>query len=408
MDRRRVLLSGLSAAAASLPGRGAFSVTERDITFAQDFDEFWTTLRDRYCFFSEKQTDWDRVRRLYRPLAVAAANRDAFAEVLAEAAFELYDPHTGVADMPQGTPRGALSDIVVGYVDGDVRVVALKDGEAAASHGLMRDDIFETVNGQPIALALQSRMPRCLAGPDDQATLFAAGRAVAGLRGESRRYRIRRPGTGSLDLIIPATQRPAVPDVDWRRLEDGVGVIVIRSFADDAVTQAFNAALAELRDCPALILDVRGNGGGDTAVARPIMGRFIRQPAPYARMRRREGQGLSAPWTETVDPTGPFTFEGPVAVVVDRWSGSMAEGFPMGMRSLGRGSIVGSRMMGLGAAVFPLRLDRTGIDAQYSAEPVYDARGEPRWLLRPDVDVPDGADALAAAQRHLHSAAQAT
>lgn len=74
----------------------------------------------------------------------------------------------------------------------------------------------------------------------------------------------------------------------------------------------------------------------------------------------------------------------------------MAEGFPMGMRGLGRARIVGTPMMQLGAAVFPLRLDRTGFELQYSAEPVYDVADRPRWQLQPDVLVPDGADILAA------------
>lgn len=74
----------------------------------------------------------------------------------------------------------------------------------------------------------------------------------------------------------------------------------------------------------------------------------------------------------------------------------MAEGFPMGMRGLGRARIVGTPMMQLGAAVFPLRLDRTGFELQYSAEPVYDVQDRPRWQLQPDVLVPDGDDILAA------------
>ncbi|RYD65142.1 MAG: peptidase S41, partial [Sphingomonadales bacterium] len=45
---------------------------------------------------------------------------------------------------------------------------------------------------------------------------------------------------------------------------------------------------------------------------------------------------------------------------------------------------------------FPLRLDRSGLELQYSAEPVYDVQDRPRWLLEPDVPVPDGADILAA------------
>ena len=147
-----------------------------------------------------------------------------------------------------------------------------------------------------------------------------------------------------------------------------------------------------------LIIDVRQNGGGDTAVARPIMGRFIKERRPYARMRRRSGRGigLTDPWTEYVDPQGPFTYERPVVVLQNHWSGSMAEGFPMGMKGIGRAVTVGTRAMGLGAAVFPLRLDRTGVTINYSAEPVYDVHGTPRWKLEPDVQVHDGGDILAA------------
>ena len=56
----------------------------------------------------------------------------------------------------------------------------------------------------------------------------------------------------------------------------------------------------------------------------------------------------------------------------------MAEGFPMGMRAVCGARIVGQPMMGLGAAVFRLRLDRIGIEAQDSAEPVCDIEDQPR------------------------------
>ena len=74
----------------------------------------------------------------------------------------------------------------------------------------------------------------------------------------------------------------------------------------------------------------------------------------------------------------------------------MAEGFPMGMKGIGRAVTVGTETMGLGAAVFPLRLDRTGVTINYSAEPVYDVEGRPRWKLKPDVPVDPQGDILAA------------
>lgn len=165
--------------------------------------------------------------------------------------------------------------------------------------------------------------------------------------------------------------------------------------------ERFDAALAELRDARGLILDVRRNGGGDTAVARPLMGRFTAERRVYARMRRREGAGLGPAWSEYVDPRGPFTYTRPVVVLTDRWSASLAEGFPMGLRAVAGATVVGRPGQGLGAAVFPLRLDRTGLQAQYSAEPVYDPADRPRWTLQPDVTVAPGADILAAGVAEL-------
>ncbi len=236
---------------------------------------------------------------------------------------------------------------------------------------------------------------------------YALNVVVSGRRAQPRRLALRSAGGSERSVLLPLKVAPRLPDVESQLLPGGYGCIVIRSFADQAVIDAFDAALLRFRAAPGLVIDVRQNGGGDTAVARPIMGRFIAEQKPYARMRRRDGAHLGDAWTEVVDPRGPFTYTAPVAVLTTRWSASMAEGFPMGMRGIGRGTIVGTPMMRLGAGVFPLRLDRTGLDLQYSAEPVYDVHERPRWLLEPDVVVSTASDSLAAGVRALHVARRA-
>ncbi len=366
-----------------------------DIRYAQDFDELWETLGRRYCFFADKAIDWNAVRRHYRPLALRAPDDEAFERVLGDVLRELYDAHTHLAAPSDGTPRWPPFDLLASHDGDSLRIVAVQPGSAAADAGLAIGDRVLAIEGMAAASVVRDLVPRCLTRRDAKAEAYAVNAAVAGRRGQPRRFDVRRGAAPPREVQI-ALKRHDAPDVESRVLEDGLGYIALRSFADDKVVAAFDAALAELRGAQGLVIDVRGNGGGDTAVARPIMGRFIHATAPYARMRRREGAGLGPYWTEVVEPRGPFTFDAPVVVLVDHWSGSMAEGFPMGMHGLGRAIIVGTPMMGLGAAVFTLRLDRTGIAAQYSAEPVYDRHGHPRWALRPDIVVAEGADILAA------------
>lgn len=402
-ERRSFVKGGLTAlTGACIPVFPRLAIAEpaHDTTYAQDFDELWETLRDHYCFFETKRTDWNKVRTMYRPRALAAESDQAFQAVVGSVLCELYDAHTHLNDPPDGTRRWPLYDLMVERASSEVRIAAIQQGSAAADAGLRIGDIVTAVGGVPINDLVREIAPHCLAEPDPEADSWAINVAVAGQRGMPRTVSVipgpaRSTKVPPRDVALPLKQRAERPNVESRKLDDGLGYIAIHTFAETAVVAAFESALADLRESRGLIIDVRGNGGGDTAVARPIMGRFITSTKPYAIMRRRDGKGLGAPWTETVDPRGPFTYINPVVVLADHWSGSMAEGFPMGMRGIGRARIVGTPMMGLGAAVFSIRLDRTGVQAQYSGEPVYDVQGHERWTLRPDVAVPDGQDILA-------------
>jgi hypothetical protein len=60
----------------------------------QDFDYLWSQLRDNYAYFDRKQTDWHRVREIYRPRLAGVRNKREFITLLERVLEELYDPHT--------------------------------------------------------------------------------------------------------------------------------------------------------------------------------------------------------------------------------------------------------------------------------------------------------------------------
>jgi len=177
-------------------------------------------------------------------------------------------------------------------------------------------------------------MPKCLSTPDPAADTYIINVAVSGRRGQARRFTVVSRHHLPREVQLPFKKWVELPNIESKRLENDIGYIVIRSFADNAVLDIFDQALSDFRDTRGLIIDVRNNGGGDTAIAKPIMGRFISQPRPYALMRRREGEGLSDPWTEILEPRGPFTYTQPVVVLTSHWSASMAEGFQWGCAGL--------------------------------------------------------------------------
>src|SRR2546425_13177282 len=50
--------------------------------FTQDFDYLWSQLRDNYTYFDKKETDWNRVKEVYRPKVAEVRNEREFVTVL--------------------------------------------------------------------------------------------------------------------------------------------------------------------------------------------------------------------------------------------------------------------------------------------------------------------------------------
>ena len=245
---------------------------------------------------------------------------------------------------------------------------------------------------------------------DSDLATWALNSALAGRNGVDRHLKVQ-DATGKIlefEPPSPATLERPESTFSFRRLKGNVGYVRIPGFGEESTVKAFDQALEALKDTAGLILDVRDNGGGDTAVTRPMMGRFIREKTQFAWMNRRKGAGMSNRWAEVVKPRGPWTYERPVAVLVDAWSQSVAEGFAMGMDAMKRATVVGTPMARLGAGTFSTSLKHSRLPVQVSAEPVSQLDGRPRNAFQPKVLVDLSSPANLAKEDPILEAALAT
>jgi len=389
MAVRTAILLALSTSCAAAPPRPS--------TGATDFDLFWQFTRDHYCYFDDRQTDWDAVRDHYRPRAAAAQNRRELVRIFEETLDELYDPHCHLNSNLADSWRLAPYDVWASRTDGGVVVEQVRAGSAARNAGLRIGDRIVRINGVPIEDAVAARHPHFLRAADPEAERFALLSALAGRRSLPRRFEVIGVDGAHREILVDENKVDSeAPSIAGRPLEGGLFYVRISSFADEATIARFDELLEEAKASRGLIIDIRDNGGGDTTVARPIMGRFTSDRRQYASMARREGGRLSPRWPEFVDPRGPWTYARPVIVLVDRFTVSMGEGFAMGLRGMGKARVVGSKMAELGAGIAKTTLPFTKVDFQVSAEPVYDVSGVPRTAFVPDVGVDpvEGKDAI--------------
>jgi carboxyl-terminal processing protease len=125
--------------------------------------------------------------------------------------------------------------------------------------------------------------------------------------------------------------------------------------------------------------------GGNTTVARAMMGRFINEKLPYQTHEIDESQYETKQlWTEYVIPRKKM-YTGKVIIMVGHWTGSMGEGIAIGFDAMNKGTVIGTKMAGLIGAIDGFKLTETHIGFQIPTEQLYHVNGTPRENYLPKV-----------------------
>ncbi len=122
-----------------------------------------------------------------------------------------------------------------------------------------------------------------------------------------------------------------------------VGVIDIPSFYNNLhadVKKELDVLKAE--DVKGVIIDLRGNGGGSLTEATLLTGLFI-DKGPVVQIRYGEGRV-----SVNRDTDGITAYDGPLTVLVDRYSASASEIFAAAMQDYNRALIIGEQTFGKG------------------------------------------------------------
>lgn len=206
---------------------------------------------------------------------------------------------------------------------------------------------------------------------------------------------------------------PPFPLVSWRRLASGSGYLRIRQWRASAeFDDALDAAFRELKRFAdgRLIVDLRGNVGGNLVRATAFRDRFLRQRTTCGTIRFSDGSGgLSDPASIVAEPVDePDRWPGPVHFLTDPLTYSASEDTLLGLQRLPQVRVVGEPSGGGSGRPRALQLlpgmsltvstaltsDREGRCIEGSGIPVDE-------LVRPDRFAPDAPDVvLLAADRN--------
>lgn len=283
----------------------------------------------------------------------------------------------------------SYGDLWVEPRGGRFAITSVRDGSPAFAAGIRRGDTLLAVDGQPLAAAVAAFWSD-LGVPDGSGhDGYAARVLAAGKRDRPRRLTIGRAGTAPRHLSLPSLytdRRPDLPPVSVMASGRTTRIRFNDSLGDSATIAAFDLAMARLAPGDHLLLDLTDTpGGGNTVIARAILGWFVRKPAPYqvhALPAEERETGIARQWVEQVLPRSGKYRRGPVTVRVGRWTGSMGEGIAIGFAVLGK-RVEGEQMAGLLGAIHDYQLEKSGKIVKFANERLSAVDGTPREQFVP-------------------------
>ena len=365
--------------------------------YSEDFLEFWNEVNDNYAYFDKKNTDWNKVKTLYLSAAENAKDRNKLITVFENALEELYDDHfslnTNLRSSTRLVPSGL--DIWAEWTGGKAIITEVRKGFSADYAGLKCGMEIISINGIPVEQAVKERSGKCISGYDAEAFNYVLRMLLAGNYLMNREISVNE--NGQTKVFKPDEDKRNLTDnyqynslLDFSILNNNTGYIKINnSLGETDLIPLFDTALFQLKKTKALIIDLRETpGGGNSIVARGILGRFISNELPYQKHVLPEDEKLfniKRSWLELVTPRGPFIYERPVVILVNHWTGSMGEGIAIGFSALGRAKITGTKMAGLNGAISRFQTTNTKIPYSFPTEQLFHINGTPRENFVPDM-----------------------
>ena len=221
------------------------------------------------------------------------------------------------------------------------------DGEMVDVVGWRLDDVVELIRGpKDTVVRLQIIPAGGLPGSGEKEIILSRGQV-----------KLEEQAAQSEVIEVPRDGRT------WR-----IGVIEVPSFYRDyralsngdkdytSTTKDVRRLIAELEEegIDGLVMDLRGNGGGHLTEATALSGLFI-DNGPVVQLRNSNGRVSRL---DDPDPVARVAYEGPLTVLVDRFSASASEIFAAAIQDYNRGVIVGQQTFGKGTVQNLYSLDQ--------------------------------------------------
>ena len=171
---------------------------------------------------------------------------------------------------------------------------------------------------------------------------------------------------------------------------DRIGYVRYSSFSSTLGESNLDYMFYHFKECQALVIDIRNNGGGSLANSERFASRFIQEKTNVGYIMHKTGKGhndFSEPYPIVLEPTERIRWSRTVVVLTNRHCYSAANDFVMKMRMFPHVTIMGDKTGGGSGFPFTSELPN-GWSVRFSACPMLDNEKQlTEFGIEPDIPV---------------------
>lgn len=314
---------------------------DKDLEWKQIFDEAWRQMRDFFYMENMHGVDWPAMRLKYGVMLPYVNNRNDLNYLIGEMIAELNIGHAYVSGGDKPSPErlqtGLLGAKLVRVTSGYYQVVEILKGQnwnnslrsplTEVSVNMKEGDYILAVDGK--STRNMNDIYAALLGKAGQSVEFTVNSAETP---EGSRKVIVRPVAGEADLYYFKWVQHNVAYVN-EKTNGEVGYIHIPDMGPGGLNEFAKYFYPQLAK-KALIIDDRGNGGGNVS------------PMIIERLRREITRSNMARNVEVPGHTPRQMMLGPTVMLINQYSASDGDLFPYAYKKHKMGKVIGVRTWG--------------------------------------------------------------